>query len=358
MNQQNSTKVRLLNTDKLDTRYLKIDNENTVLNLKDSLSSINEFSTGISVGIENSSFLSNYQNAITTQINTLQNSVIIGKNLQLNLSQTNNLFETVIAPMSSVIAGTGLVATNTDRLYDVGLVNKSIFENTQKISELCLNVVKDQQATISSNLSGVVQTKNYLKIPDSIISSQVIGDGVNTLLRSLSTYPTEIKLPTLDNIHATSKVTEAELSDHQAKLDKLLHKIDPLLVEYRLGCWEAFRKKGKDYIGQSSSSMRRLVDSLLRILAPMGEVTSTQYFKNSPLSAKDKNGKPTRKTRIFHILKYKKAEHIKRLIVGFTEAYDNLTAWDHTPSIKRDTFVQGVFVVIEGYLTSLLSESE
>ena len=84
----------------------------------------------------------------------------------------------------------------------------------------------------------------------------------------------------------------------------------------------------------------------------------TEFF-NESTEAKDAKGKPTRRARVYHIVKFdkRKAEHLERLVKGFLEAYDNLSAWDHKP-LKQDDFVYGVFILIEGYLISLLSEVE
>jgi len=146
------------------------------------------------------------------------------------------------------------------------------------------------------------------------------------------------------------------LSEYQRKLDELLQEVDPGLVEFRLGCWSAFRAKGYDYVGQASSSMRRLVTDVLVHIAPDDKVTNTDYFKNSP-KAKTRKGEISWGARIFCATNYdkNKAEHLERLATGLLSAYGNLSAWDHTP-LKLHDFVYGSFVAIEGYLLSLLSE--
>lgn len=340
--------------------HLEICSPTTIINpdFNKSISALNEFSTGLSVGMTNPTFFTSYQNVVATQTKTFHDSLILGEQLNSNLTKINSFIETAVAPMSSVIADMGLVAVNTNKLYEIGTISSSMFGNTQTVSNLCLDVIQDQQNFLTSTVQYAQNTGIFQIKSDLMVSNQIISNGVNTVLRSLSTYPTEITLPNLEKIHETSELTEERLTEHQKKLDEVLTKIDPLLVEYRRGCWDTFRKKGKDYVGQSSSSMRRLVDNLLRTLAPSEKVMEDAFFKCSPL-AKDAKGKPTKKARVFHIIKFdhKKAEHLERLTKGFLEAYNNLPAWDHIP-LQRDSFVHGVFVTIEGYLISILSEAE
>jgi len=75
------------------------------------------------------------------------------------------------------------------------------------------------------------------------------------------------------------------LSEYQRKLDELLQEVDPGLVEFRLGCWSAFRAKGYDYVGQASSSMRRLVTDVLVHIAPDDKVL-IQIISKTPLKLK------------------------------------------------------------------------
>jgi hypothetical protein len=102
--------------------------------------------------------------------------------------------------------------------------------------------------------------------------------------------------------------------------------------------------------------MRRFVDKLLRTLAPTKEVMETGLFQESTELKKERK-KPTRRDRIYHIMRFnqKKMEHLKKLTEGFLVAYDNLSAWDHEP-LKQDDFVSGIFTIIEGYISCLLSE--
>lgn len=189
----------------------------------------------------------------------------------------------------------------------------------------------------------------------------MISSGLKEMLDSSSVAISCLDLPSVDLTDKRKEeiqIDDEDTGTHQEKLDRILSKINSELVGYRKGCWEAFDKRGEDYIGQSSSSMRRLVDSVLRIVAPKEEVEKTRYFQDNKEAKTDK-GLPTRKARIYCALSYddknKKSERIMKLTKGFLEAYDNLTAWDHVP-IKEYDFVHGVFIVIEGCLLSLLSE--
>lgn len=323
-----------------------------------SISAINELSTGLTLAMDNASpFISSYQGVVSTQARVLNSSITLGESLSGGTLNINNFIGTTVGPLSGAIAGVGLATLNANKLYQVGSIGVSSFASAQKISDLCLDVVEKQQNVLFGTLNRIEGSGVLQAGIDSMVSSKIISSGVNTVLRSLPTYPTDLELPNLETVYEIGEITEKELSEHQEKLDILLLNIDPSLVEYRKACWETFKKKGKDYIGQSSSSMRRLVDDVLRILAPNEKVLETDFFKNSPV-AKDQKGKPTRKARVYHIVRFdeQKAEHLERLVRGFLEAYDNLPAWDHKP-IQQDSFVYGVFITIEGYLISMLSEN-
>jgi len=325
---------------------------------RNSISATNELSTGLTVGMTNSVFLNSYQGAVTTQVKALNDTLVLGQNFQLGATKINNFVEGSIAPISGVLAGIGLTTVNTDKLYEAGSIGELTFTKAQTVSGICLDIIQGQQRIFTNTLPKIQNSEMFQLVSDSAISTQIISSGVNTILHSLPTYPTEIKLPNLETVYKVGKVTKKEISNHQIKLDKMLIKISPSLVEYRNGCWETFNKKGKDYIGQSSSSMRRLVDELLRMLAPTEKVKGTKFFKESK-EAKDDKGNPTKKARVYHIVKFdqKGAKHLERLAKGLFEAYGNLSAWDHKPH-KQEDFVYGVFITIEGYLYSLLSESK
>ncbi|KKS23792.1 MAG: hypothetical protein UU82_C0019G0003 [Candidatus Nomurabacteria bacterium GW2011_GWC2_41_8] len=341
--------------------HLKISGASSIINntsFRDGVLAVNELSAGLSVGLANSDFLTSYKSVVGTQIEALNHSLVLGESLRLGTAKMESFIETSIAPLSSVIAGVGLATLNANKLYETGTIVESAFTSAQKISDLCLDVVQRQQHVLSATIDRIQNSGIFQRVSDSIMSTQVISSGVNNVLRSLPTYPTTINLPNLEKIYEVGELTDEEISEHQKKLDKMLLKIDPSLVEFRKGCWETFRRKGKDYIRQSSSSMRGLVDALLHILAPTEKVKETEFFKKSP-EAKDNKGNPNRKARVYHIVKFdhKKADHLKRLTRGFLEAYDNLSAWDHIP-LQQDAFVQGVFVIIEGCLFSILSQTD
>jgi len=269
-------------------------------------------------------------------------------------SHTSAFVTKNISPLIGSITEIGLTSVNTGRLYATGKLTPQTFKLTEDVSSLCLQSVQVEQNSLSILFSQIKKSS----IEDYLPSTPFIGIGINTVLHSLPAYPFHATIPQLRKIEEIVKLDKKEISKHQKDLDSLLMEIDPELVEYRLGCWEAFNKKGKDYIGQASSSMRRLVDKLIRIMAPIEEVEKTKYFQNST-KAKDSKGRPTREARIYYVANYEKdkANHVGRLAKGFIEAWDNLSAWDHEP-IDKDGFVYGSLIVIEGHLISLLSQNK
>ena len=192
-------------------------------------------------------------------------------------------------------------------------------------------------------------------VKDETPSLNMISSGLTEVVHSMPSFPYETDFPSLDLINKETLISESKTEEHQGKLDSILMKINPTLVKYRCGCWKVFNKKEDDYIGQSSSSMRRLVDTLIRNIAPNKEVAETEYFKENS-SAKTKSGQPNRKAKIYYIIDYdkKKTKHLQRQAKGFLELYANLPASDHQP-IEDDQFIHGVFITIEGCLLSLLS---
>lgn len=325
--------------------------------LENTLKTVNELSKGLSLAISNKSFLDNYNGALNLQNSIIGQAKTINEELNLRVGQINSISSQMIAPLSVGIAEAGVLAANTKQSFEFGKINESIFKSTELLSDLCINTLQEQQGIILSGLQAVknIEDLNRLTI-EAIPSLSMVSNGLGELMRTMPTFPYESDFPSLKTINEKILITDSELVEYQKKIDDILFKIDPELVNYRRGCWEAFNKKGADYIGQSSGSMRRLVDELLRIIAPDNDVIKTDYFKNNK-NAKTDKGHPKRITKIYYVVNYdfNKAEHFKRLAKGFLESYDNLSAWDHNPQ-KDDDFVHGVFITIEGYLLSLLSE--
>jgi hypothetical protein len=212
---------------------------NSILNsvsFKDSIFAVNELSAGLSVGIANSGFLKSYQDTVKTQTKAFNDSLVLGESFRLEVTKINNFMEATIAPMSGAVAEVGLATLNANKLYEMGIIKASTFESAQKISALCLGVVQEQQTIIASTFDKIQNAKMFESISNIMATAQIISSGVNTVVRSLPTYPTETKLSNLEIVYQSGKITEEELSGHQKTLDRLLLSIDPLLVEYRKGC--------------------------------------------------------------------------------------------------------------------------
>lgn len=326
---------------------------------KTNLFSINELSSGLVVAMPNIDILKGYNTAVLSQNKALLNistptTEIFNKSY---LDSQKNIMGNY-APFSTAIAGIGLANANAIKLFDSGSISQSQVLFTQQVSGFCLSGIEQQQSILASSLHIKIEPPmtSMIMTEPTWASTQMVGNGLNTMIKSLPTYP-ELNLISLKNVEKVIEIKEEKISEHQKDLDRMLKKIDPELAVYRNGCWDTFHKKGNDYIGQSASSMRRLVDCLFRSLAPIEKVQETNFYKTSP-KGKDKAGKPTRHARVCYILNYdkKKTEHIERLIKGFLGSWDNLSAWDHTP-LNKDNFVQGAFITIEGYLLSILSET-
>ena len=358
---------------------------------------INDFSTGLSFAIPDKEILCSYNIALESQRSTLDSIVQIGEKFKMEndkfvsvVNQTafplastlvdiskdatrgfdsvleafkikndqlTYLINTAVLPISNAVADIGLANANATKLFSLGSIDVKQFQLTQNISGLALETVRGYQDVFGETLTRI--TKSGLLKHNEIVESSlsVVGCGISEVMQSLPVFPvySGIILPSLKVKKELSKYTSEEISNHQVELDKLLFEIDPELVELRKAVWETFNKKGKDYIGQASSSMRRLVDNLIRAMAPREEVVKTDYF-NTDKEAKDNNENPTRRARCLYLVNWdeSKAEHLRRVVTGFLEAYGNLSAWDHAP-IKKHGFAHGTFITIEGYLISILS---
>ncbi|KKS99361.1 MAG: hypothetical protein UW07_C0047G0004 [Candidatus Nomurabacteria bacterium GW2011_GWF2_43_8] len=306
--------------------------------LQENITALNDFSTGLNVSMQ-SPFTKDYASTLEVQRGTLK-----------LINDTGGLFDTAsalgaTASVSGAIADIGLTTIHAHRLYDSGVINENQLRISGDISDTLLGMVHGQQAVVQSGIIGLRTADSGIYTADRIpfiTSTRLVSSGIDSMMRSLPTYPTEINFPSLSEVKITSQIKKKELSDHQEKLDSMLKKINPELVEYRRGAWETFDKKGKDYIGQSTSSMRRLVDTLLHTLAPDDEVKNTDFYKTDQ---GNKDGKPTRKARLRHIVKFeeKGQSHLERLVHGidsFLKVYDNLPTWNHAP-LKQEEFVYG-----------------
>lgn len=369
------------------------------INTENRVRAINDYSAGLSFAIPDTKILSDYAAAVKSQRIALDSIFQIGEKLKTennqlflemdktmspiayaikggNLSkdkfygldsivdkfkiqndQLVSFIDDAVLPISSAVADIGLTSVNAAKLLEGGLINENQFKIAQDLSGLALNTIQEHQKVIGKGLN-IIGTSSALEWIDTISPSiKAVSSGFSEILQSLPTFPsiTETSLADFKVTQDGPRLSEEESSELQDKLDKLLFDIDPELVEFRKGAWKVFNGKGRDYIGQSASSMRRLLDNLLRKLAPQEEVVKTNYFHTNS-EAQDANGRPTRLAKIFYLVGWdkNKSKHLKRVVNGLLGLYDNLNAWDHAP-LKKHNFVHGTFIAIEGHLLSILT---
>lgn len=298
--------------------------------------SLGDMANILSVGMPDNKIFSGYKEVLNTQNTILKSSEVIIPGIGEGSIVAAGKMDSILSPITGTIVELGLNAASANKLFEDGVIGKSCFSNLQKISDISFDIIKNQQSVILSELEQSSVLGNLIQ-NDRLASFRMTATGLDVMTRATPSFPLDLKLPSLEISRDTLFFNEPQIREEQTKLDDILSEIDSGLVESRRGCWETFNAKRRDYIRQSSCSMRGLVDDLLRNLAP---------------------GKfPTRKDKIYYIvgLEAKKAEHLKRATRALLETYDNLSAWDHKP-MKNDEFVRGVFITIEGCLISLLSE--
>lgn len=351
--------LNMANDDKKKDEGISIPTISSTLGSLSEVRAINDYAAGLSFAIPNESVLDRFTITLESQREALDSVLHLGEKYQIETARLNSVLENTIIPVSSAVAGIGLINANSTRLLGESLITTQQLETVRGFSNLALDAIQAQQSVVQSSILAI-ESSGVLRLAQDISPSlQVVSSGLTQMVRSFPTFPLDtVLLPSLETAHEDSELDDEQIAEHQERLDTLLNDVSPSLVEFRRGVWEAFNGKGRDYVGQASSSMRRLVDNLLRELAPQEKVVETEYFKNSP-KAKDDKGRPTRRARILYLIKWdeNKAEHLQRLTNGFLEAYDNLSAWDHAP-LDKDGFVHGALITIEGYLISILTVQE
>jgi len=300
---------------------------------------LGEMANVLNVGMPNKEIFDGYRNILGTQ-NTILKSV---NDMQekfapaiSELKVTTDKINSILSPITGTIVDLGLNMANANKLFEGGLIKESNFLDLQKLSSISFEAIKEQQSCLIDGFKKMSVLGDLIG-SSSVSAIQMTTAGLDAMVRATPTFPLNIDLPSLKTIRDNYLFSEPEIIEEQNKLDDILKKINPELVEIRRGCWKTFNAKKPDYIRQASSSMRGLVDELLRNIVP-------SKF-------------PTRKDRIYYVVDYdsKKAVHLERMAKAFLETYANLSAWDHKP-IKNDEFVRGVFITVEGHIISLLSE--
>lgn len=331
--------------------------------IDDKLLVLNQLSGSFGLAISDEDYLRKYGELLFSNNNLIDNCGVLAGKFDLGTKQVDNLSQEILAPLSATIANTGALAASVNQGFRLGETTKSIFDSTQSILDLNTEILKEQQNYITAELHSIKKDDQL----DSFLagvepSTHMISSGLSQIANSamVFTAPTLISMPSLSQINK-ELYSESAIEEHQEKLDNILTSIDPSLVEFRRGCWETFRKRGKDYIGQAASSMRRLVECLIEKLAPEENVKKTEYYlKNEDKRAKTDKDLPTRRAKLFYIMNYDEegSEHLKRvasLADSLLVQYDNLPALDHRPGGRYD-FVNGIFIATEGLLLSLLDK--
>jgi hypothetical protein len=317
---------------------------------------LNEFSNGLSVSLPDKLF-ADISGVIDSQNKFIGQLEDVYGSFAPQILEVGQSLSDVLSPLSASVSDIGLMTVNAGKEFGLGNLAQKALDQVQGFSSMCFDAIQANQSIINDGLKLVGDLPSFNGyLEDVAASSRMVFSGLDEIARSTYLFPQDFHSPSLDFVTRECIFTEDEETEFQERLDNMLQIVDPELVEYRKACWATFKRKGKDYLGQSSGSMRRLVDNLLRMIATEDEVAKTEYFKNSP-DAKDKNGKPTRKAKVYTILHYDYEKHVRfeRLANGLLGSYDNLSSWDHIP-LKEDEFVHGIFITIEGFLLSLLSE--
>lgn len=327
--------------------------------IQNGLMSVNDYAAGLSFALPSEGILGNYASIVVKQRYAIDSVLGIGEMLRVENEKIVSILDSAILPLNNAITEIGLVGANATKLHSLGSIDLEQLQLSNSLSGLALGAIQEQQNILNPGIASITAFGALKTINDIAPALQAISGGISEIMRALPTYPAgvEVTLPELEIAREDTKIDEGDISEHQAKLDALLEQINPDLVEFRRGAWDAFNGKGIDYIGQASSSMRRLVDQLLREIAPQEKVTKTEFFRNSP-KAKDDKDHPTRQARVKFAIKWDQnnSDRLERLSRAFLESYDNLSAWDHNP-LKKDSFVHGVLITIEGCLISILSEN-
>ena len=309
------------------------------LEISKSSATLGEMASALSVGMPSKEIFNGYKSVLDMQNTILKSVDIIQKNFAPGMAQINEVVNKVgsaFHPITGAIVDLGLNIANANKLFEDSVIKRSNFLDLQKLSSISFDTIKEQQNSLISSLKKANNFENLITNP-SISSIPMVATGLDIITRAMPTFPSSVDLPSLEAVRENYFLDESEINREHDKLDGILKRIDPELVNTRRGCWGTFNARRPDYIRQASSSMRGLVDDLLRNIAP-------RKFS-------------TRKDRIYYAVDYesKKAVHLERMTKAFLETYDNLSAWDHKPT-KNDEFVRGVFITIEGCLISLLSE--
>jgi len=332
----------------------------SLLDVQDTLRAVNDYASGLSFALPNEGVLRNYIDIIEIQRDTLSSVLEIGENLKIENEKIVSLLDTVVSPLNGAITEIGLIAANSGKLRSLDLISSKQLQFSNGLSGLALDILQEQQNVVSAEIASMESSGVFKTISEIAPALQTISSGVSEIVRSLPTYPidTELVLPELETVRKETEIDEEDVSEHHKRLDALLEQVNPDLIKFRKGAWKVFNRKGDDYVGQASGSMRRLVDTLLREIAPSKKVAKTKFFKISSKAKNDK-GRPTRRARVMFAISWdqNKSKRLKRLVNGFLASYDNLPAWNHAP-LNKDSFVHGALITIEGYLISLLSENQ
>ena len=320
-----------------------------------SISAIDEMSKGLSAGIVNSGLLESYSRALTIQSSLHDQLSRVSNEVRLKVDDFNRINSKLLAPVSTAIADIGLSSIASQKLFSLGEVSQNIFATAERMNRVYLDVMNDRQSVVLKgleNIDSVTTLKEFAE--QAVIPTQMIATGISDTLRANYMFPVTTDFDNLEITRSRIEVTEIEIEQHQQKLDALLILVHPKLVVYGRGAWNAYNSKNNDYVGQSFSSIRRLVDEVLRLIGPDDQVETTDYYKSG--KGKSESNRPTREARMRYALGDKvEHERVQRLIKHIAIACKDLASNDHNPT-DQDSFVYGTLIFTEGLLLSLLGE--
>jgi len=338
--------------DILKPKYLNLNGD---IEDDNKLSVLNQLSNNFKLTINDGIYSKEYSDLLVSNHHLIDSFEASVPKFNLETDQIVDLSR-ILTPVSATIANMGGLVVKAEQGLELGALTGSMSGSVKSIFSLNTEILKEQQNHISDGLVAVKGNIAFDTFLDKIEpATYMISNGLSQIADSfpISILQAPVIAPSLEEIKKEI-YSESDVVKHQKILDDILVDIDPLFVEFRRGCWDAFKTKGRDYIGQATSSMRRLVEHLLEKLAPEEEVKKTNYFMINE-EAKTEKGRPTRRAKLYYLMGYEKdrAEKIKRLADSLLASYDNLPALDHRPS-GRDDFIQGILITIEGLLLSLL----
>lgn len=154
---------------------------------------------------------------------------------------------------------------------------------------------------------------------------------------------TRLYLSELDIIDKETVKVQADIEPVD-KLDNLLLRVHPSLVEKRKGAWLAFRSNNPDRLSQAANSMVELMNHTLRLVLRENDLKTYFLEKNSPSEVKNYEKK---------VIKW-----LERTCSWVSLTKDTLHDIKHGFNKKPEEFVESIMVTSEQILIIVLSSEE